>query len=77
MDDYRLSRLSDTELKHKINRLRVLIWSAIGIILCIQVFLLAAGKSHFLLIALAFPLTPLVLRSNKYYKEYLKRKGGL
>jgi hypothetical protein len=77
MDDYRLKNLSDTELKHKINRLRALIWAAVGLILALQVVLLAMGQSHFLLIALVFPLTPWVLRSNKYYKEYRKRKGEL
>ena len=77
MDDYRLQNLSDEELNRKINQLRVLIWSVVGIILAVQVFLLMTGRSSVLLIALVFPLTPFVLRSNKYYKEYRKRKGEL
>lgn len=77
MDDYRLKNLSDAELKRKINQLRALIWAAVGLILALQVFLLAVGRSSVLLIALVFPLTPFVLRSNKYYKEYRKRKGEI
>ncbi|WP_153631615.1 hypothetical protein [Prolixibacter sp. SD074] len=77
MDDYRLRNLSNSELKRRINQLRVLIWSAVGLILALQVFLLATGRSSVLLIALVFPLTPFVLRSNKYYKEYRRRKGEL
>ena len=54
MDDYRLQNLSDEELNRKINQLRVLIWSVVGIILAVQVFLLMTGRSSFLLIALVF-----------------------
>jgi len=77
MDDYRLKNLSDAELKRKINQLRALVWAAVGLILALEIFLLVSGRSSILLIALVFPLTPFVLRSNKYYKEYRKRKGEL
>ena len=77
MDDYQLRNLSDTELKHKINQLRVLIWAAVGVILALEVFLMMTGRSSVLLIALVFPLSPFILRSNKYYKEYRKRQGEL
>ena len=77
MDDYRLKNLSDDELKRKINQLRALIWAAVGLIIALEVFMMATGRSHFLLIVLLFPLTPFILRSNKYYREYKKRKGEL
>lgn len=77
MDYYRLKNLSDDELKRKINQLRALIWAAVGLIIALEVFLLATGRSNVLLVALLFPLTPFILRSNKYYREYRKRKGEL
>ncbi|GET21604.1 MULTISPECIES: hypothetical protein [Prolixibacter] len=77
MDNYRLKNLSDDELKRKINQLRALIWAAVGLIIALEVFLLATGRSNVLLVVLLFPLTPFILRSNKYYREYRKRKGEL
>jgi len=77
MDDNRLKNLSDDELKRKINQLRALIWAAVGLIIALEVFLLATGRSNVLLVVLLFPLTPFILRSNKYYREYRKRKGEL
>ena len=45
MDDYQLRNLSDTELKHKINQLRVLIWAAVGVILALEVFLMRSEEA--------------------------------